>query len=140
MGKFYLDLEFANGNYYLSDILGITLIAEESGNAFHSCVSLHYTVPKRVQQLADITNMTIKSLGLPFREVMGGLVDFLHHEQVQSETTILVIIAHRGYSHDFLILVANCMKHDYAFHLTALEECMSLACVFFRMGDTRDPV
>ena len=68
--------------------------------------------------------MTIKSLGLPFREVMGGLVDILHHEQVQSETTILVIIAHDGYSHDFLILLANCMKDDCAFHLTALAECM----------------
>ena len=121
MGKFYLDLEFTNENYYLSDILEIALIVEESGNAFHSYVSLHYSVPKRVQQLTSITNKTIKSLGLPFREVMGGLVDFLHHEQVQRETTI---IAHGGYSHDFPIFLANCMKHDYDFDLTALAEYM----------------
>ena len=76
------DLESTNGNYYLSDILKVSLLAEESGNAFHSYVLLHYSVPKRVQQLAGITNKTIKSLGLPFREVMDGLVDFLHHEQV----------------------------------------------------------
>ena len=124
MGKFYLDLEFTNGNYYLSDILEIALIAEESVNAFHSFVPPHYSVPKRVQQLTGITNKTIKSLGFPFREVMDGLVEFFHHEQVQSETTIPVIIAHGGYSHDFPILLANCMKHDYDFHLTALAESM----------------
>ena len=67
MGKFYLDLEFTNGNYNLLDILEIALIAEESGNAFHRYVSLHYSISKRVQQLTGITNMTIKSLG-PFRK------------------------------------------------------------------------
>ena len=67
-----------------------------------------------MKQLAGITNKTIKSLGLPF----------LHHEQVQSETTIPVIIAHGGYWHDFPILLANCMKHDYDFHITALAKCM----------------
>ena len=36
LGRFYLDLEFTNGNYYLSDILEIALVAEESGNTFHS--------------------------------------------------------------------------------------------------------
>ena len=78
MGKFYLDMEFTNGNYYLSDILEIALIAEESVNAFHSYVSL----PKRVHKLTGI--------------------------------------AHGGYLHDFPILLANCMKHDYDFHLTAI--------------------
>ena len=119
-----MDREFTNGNYYLSDILEIALIAEESGNAFLSYVSLHYSVLKGVQQLTGITNTTIKSLGLPFREVMDGLVDFLHHEQVQSKTTTPVIIAHGGYSYDFPILLANCMKHDYDFHLTVLAKCM----------------
>ena len=50
---------------------------------------------------------------------MGGLVGFLHREQVQSETAISVIIVHGGYSHDFPILIANCMKYDYGFRLTA---------------------
>ena len=111
MGKFYLDLEFTNGNCYLSDILEIALVPEDSGNTFHSYVPLHYSVPKRVQQLTGITNKTIKSLGLPLREVMNALVDF-HPEQVQSETTIHVIIAHGGYLHNFPILLANCMKHS----------------------------
>ena len=120
MGKFYLDLELTNEYNYLSDIFEIALLAEVSGNDFHSYVSLHYSVPKRVQQL---TGMTIKSRGLPFREVMDGLVEFLHREQVQSET-IPVIIEHGGYLHDFPSLLANCMKHDYDFHLTALAQCM----------------
>ena len=54
MGKFYLDLEFTNGNYYLVDIFEIALVAGESGNAFHSNVKLHYPVPQRVPQLTSI--------------------------------------------------------------------------------------
>ena len=66
---------------------------------------------KEVQQLTGITNKTIKSLGLPFGEVMAGLIEFLYREQAQSETTP-VIIAHGGYSHDFTIMLASCMKHN----------------------------
>ena len=32
MGRFNLDMEFTNGNYYLTDILEIAVVAEESGN------------------------------------------------------------------------------------------------------------
>ena len=106
MGIFYLDLEFTNGNYYLADILGLALLSEESGYAFHSYVKIHYSVLKMVQQLTGSTSKTIKSLGLPFDEVMAGLTEFLHREQAQSET-IPVIIAHGGYSHDFPILLAS---------------------------------
>ena len=44
-------------------------------------VKIHYSVPERVQQLTGITNSTIKTLGLLFREVIDGLVEFLHREQ-----------------------------------------------------------
>ena len=44
MGKFYLDLEFTNGNFYLADILELALLSEESGYAFHSYVKIHYSV------------------------------------------------------------------------------------------------
>ena len=50
------------------------------------------------------------------------LPTFFIIKQVQSETTIPVIITHGGYSHDFPIPLANCMKHDYDFHLTVLAE------------------
>ena len=32
MGRFYLDTEFTNGNYYLVVIIEIALVAEESGH------------------------------------------------------------------------------------------------------------
>ena len=65
---------------------------------------------------------TIKSLGLPFGEVMAGMTEFLHREQAQSET-IPVIIAHGGYLHDFPILLGNCMKHNRD-KFGILTECM----------------
>ena len=73
MGKFYLYLEFTNGDYYLADILDIALLSEDSGNVFHSYVKIHYSVPHRVQQLTAITNITLKTLGLPFRDVMDSV-------------------------------------------------------------------
>ena len=106
-----MDLEFINGNYYLADILEIALLSEESGKVFHSYGKIHYSVPQRVQQLTGITNSTIKTLGLPFREVMDGLVEFLHRKQARGETLPL-IIAHGGYLHDIPILLASCMKHN----------------------------
>ena len=44
---------------------------------------------------AAVTNSTIKTLGLSFREVMDGLVEFLHREQERGET-LQIIIAHGG--------------------------------------------
>ena len=55
MGKFYLDMEFTNGNYYLADILEIALIAEDGGYVFHRYVQILYSVPRRVRQLTGIT-------------------------------------------------------------------------------------
>ena len=139
MGKFYLNLEFKYGNYYLPDILEIALVAEESGYTFHSYVQIHCTVPKRVQQLTGITSKTIKSLGLPFREVMDGLVEFLHRDQAQSET-IPVIIAHGGYLHDFSILLASCVKHN-CDKFGILTKCMFMDSMdVLQMVFTRDPV
>ena len=111
MGKFYLDVEFTNGNYYLVDILEIALVAGESENVFHSYVKMHDSVPKRVQELTGITNKTINTLGVPFRNMMDGLVEFLRREQAQSEI-VPVIIAHWGYLHDFQILLPSCMFVD----------------------------
>ena len=63
MGRFYLDMEFTNGNYYLTDILEIAVVAEESGNIYHRYVKIHYSVPKQVQLLTGITNRTIETHG-----------------------------------------------------------------------------
>ena len=66
MGRFYLDMEFTNGNYYLADILEIAVVAEESGNIYHRYVKIHYSVPKQVLLLTVITNRTIETHGVPF--------------------------------------------------------------------------
>ena len=56
MGKFFLDLEFTNGNYYLSDIIELALIAEETGKVFHKYVKIHYRIPNRVRELTRIND------------------------------------------------------------------------------------
>ena len=109
MAKFYLNMEFTNGNYYLVDILEIALLAEESGNVYHNYVKINYSLPKQVQLLTGITNKTIETHGVPFRDVMYGLVEFIRREATEPP----IIIAHGGYVHDFPILLASCMKHNY---------------------------
>ena len=74
MGWFYLDIEFTNGNYYLSDIIEIALISEDSGYAFHSYVKLHYTIPKRVKLLTNIQDKTINEIGLSFTKVIQEVI------------------------------------------------------------------
>ena len=110
MGRFYLDMEFTNGNYYLTDILEITVVAEESGNIYHRYVKIHYSVPKQVQLLTGITNRTIETHAVPFRDVMDGLVALIRREATEPA----IIITHGGYVHDFPILLASCMKHTYS--------------------------
>ena len=118
MGRFYLDMEFTNGNYYLADIIEIALVAEESGHVFHSYVKIHYPIPKQVKLLTNITDKTLKTIGLSFTVVMQGLVEFINQESDSSP----LIIAHGGYLHDFPILLANCMKHNVDY--TPLSEYM----------------
>ena len=43
---------------------------------------------------------------------MDGLVEFIRCEQTNKHTPP-IIIAHGGYAHDFPILLASCMKHNY---------------------------
>ena len=59
--------------------------------------------------LTGITNRTIETHGVPFRNVMDRLVEFIRREA----TELPIIIAHGGYVHDFPILLARCMKHNY---------------------------
>ena len=54
LSKFCFDMEFTNGNYYLADILEIAMVAEESGNVFHSYVKIHLQ-----QRLMDVLNFYI---------------------------------------------------------------------------------
>ena len=120
MGRFYLDVEYTNGNYYLADIIEIALVAEESGHVFHSFVKIHYSVPRQVQELTNITDNIVRTVGLPFSVVMNGFIDFLCREQAQSITKPMMV-AHGGYLHDFPILLVNCMKNNVDY--TPLAKC-----------------
>ena len=122
MGKFFLDMEFTNGNYYLTDIIEMALIAEESGNAFHSYIRIHYSIPKRVKELTNITDITLAAIGCRFNDSTTALV-----EQLQSATDP-IIIAHGGYLHDFPILLANCMKYNFN-DFGILKDCLVIDSV-----------
>ena len=62
-----------------------------------------------MQLLTGITNRTIETHGVLFRDVMDGLVAFIRREATEPA----IIIAPGGYAHDFPILLAICMKHNY---------------------------
>ena len=109
IGRFYWDMEFTNGNYYLTDILEIAVVVEESGNIYDIYLKIRYSVPRQVQWLTGITNRTINTHGVPLRDVMGGLRAFIQREATEP----VIIIAHGGYVYDFPILLASCMKHNY---------------------------
>ena len=65
---------------------------------------------KHVQLLTGITNRIIETQGVPFRDMMDGLVAFIRREATEPA----FIIAHGGYVHDFPILPASCMKQNYS--------------------------
>ena len=122
MGKLYLDLDFTNGNYYLTDILEIALVSEESGYAFHSIVKIQYSMPKRVRELMNITDKTLATIGRNFMHMIISLIEFIHNEQLQSQRDP-IIIAHGGFLHDFPNLLANCMKHNFD-DFGILKDCL----------------
>ena len=62
-----------------------------------------------MQLLTGITNRTIETHGVPFRDVMDGPVEFIRREATEPP----IIIALGGYVHDFPIILASCMKHNY---------------------------
>ena len=64
-------------------------------------------MPKQVQLLTGITNRTIETHGVPFRNVMDGLVEFIRCERTHTPS---IIIAR---AHDLPILLASCMKQNY---------------------------
>ena len=124
MGKFYLDIEFMNGNYNLTDIIEMALIAEVSGNAFHSYIWIHYLIPKQVKEL---TNTLVVAIGCGFNDSMTALMECMPNEQLQSATDP-IIITHGGYSHDFSILLANCMKYNFN-DFGILKDCLFIDSV-----------
>ena len=114
MGRFYLDMEYTNGNFYLSDIIEISLVAEKTAHEFHSYVTIPYRLPANVKALTRITDEKLIADGCSFYETMCALVDFISIESTDPPN----IIAHGGYHHDFPILFANCDKYGFQdFHV-----------------------
>ena len=114
MGRFYLDMEYTNGNFYLADIIEISLVAEKTAHEFHSYVTIPYRLPANVKALTCITDEKLIADGCSFYETMCALVDFISIESTDPPT----IIAHGGYHHDFPILFANCHKYGFQdFHV-----------------------
>ena len=60
--------------------------------------------------LTGITNRSIETHGVPFIDVMGGLVAFIRREATEPA----IIIAHEDYANDFQILLSSCLKHNYS--------------------------
>ena len=133
-----MDLEFTNGNYYLADIIEMAVIAEESGNVFHMYVRIHYSIPKRVQELTKINDRILTNLGCSFKDVVITMIDFIRSEQLDSNTDP-VIVSHGGYYNDFPILLANCMKHGFSDY-GILKDCLFVDSVdFFKDAGYKRP-
>ena len=129
MGRYFLDLEFTNGNYYLADIIELALLAEHSGNIFHSYVRIHYLIPTRVKELTNISDDLLATAGCSFKDTIASLSAFLCDEQKRSDTQP-IIIAHAGFSFGFPILFANFIKHIIT-HLNAFRIFCSLTVYRF---------
>ena len=109
MGRFYLDLEYTNGNYYLADIIEISIVAGD--HEFHRYINIRYPVPPIVKRLTGITNTKLNAVGCSFKEAMHALVDFISKESAAGDPPI--IIAQGGYLFDFPILLAKYGFQDF---------------------------
>ena len=67
--------------------------------------------------LTGITNRSIETHGVPFIDVMGGLVAFIRREATEPA----IIIAHGDYANDFQILLSSCLKHNYSDFVDSMQ-------------------
>ena len=114
MGRYYLDMEFTHGNYYLGDVLEIALVTEDGLNEFHGLVQINYPLPRQVTELTKLTDHLLSLHGRSWKDTITTLIDFIvcreEKEEEKEEGSPVVIIAHGGYLHDFPLLLTNCMK------------------------------
>ena len=99
MGRFHLDMEWTNGNFYLGNIFEMAVISEDSEHEFHSYVKIHYKLSENIKFLCGIMDDTLENND-SFASVFISLLNFLEKEQAMSNTPP-IIIAHGGYDHDF---------------------------------------
>ena len=106
-GRFFLDTEYTNGNFYQGDIFEIAVVSESTYRTFHQYVKIPYAIPKNVKELCNINDEVLRQKGVHFTYMIKRLKEF-----VKSETTTPTVIAHGGYLTDFPLLFANCMKYN----------------------------
>lgn len=106
MNVFYLDSEYTNGNLYRGDLIEISVLAETSGQIFHSYIKCRNKLPPFVRNLCNITDEELETIGLPFNRVIDDLIKFIDQEEGQP-----IIITHGGV--DIPLIIANCMKNGY---------------------------
>ena len=113
MARFFLDLEFTNGNYYLADIIEIALLSEISGFTFHTYVKIDKCLPPVVRKLTGITDKMLLDNGLLFPIAFRKMVEFIREELMDNDKDeSLIIVAHGGVQHDFPIQLANCARYN----------------------------
>ena len=115
MGRFYLDTEYTNGNYYTGDIFEIAVLSEKSGYVFHAYVKVRHELPVFIKKLCNVTDSILESEGQPFSEVIDALIKFIDQESKNDDDAgdSPIIIAHGGHLTDFPLLIVNCMKNSY---------------------------
>ena len=95
-GRFYLDTEYTNGNYYLGDIFEIALISEDTCRVFHKYIKIPYRLSKYVKQTCNVSDNILRQKGVPFLYMLKKMQQFVY-----SETTTPILIAHGGFLCDF---------------------------------------
>ena len=62
MMKVYIDFEYTHGNYYMSDIIEMAAIGEDSGWTFHKYINVNYKLPLNVTKLTEITDEKLERM------------------------------------------------------------------------------
>ena len=92
MGRFYFDTEYTNGNYYIGDIFEIAIVAEKSGNVYHSYVHIGYKILHYLKFMCNITDAILKEEGDTFNSVFNALINLIKFEEKNED--IPTLIAH----------------------------------------------
>ena len=107
VGRFFLDTEYTNGNYYLGDIFQIALISEDSCRIFHQYIVIPYKLSNNIQKLCNVNNKILQRKCVPFTYAIKKMLRF-----IQCETATPTLIAHGGFLCDFPLLIINNMKYN----------------------------
>ena len=107
MGRYYFDTEYTSGNYYIGDIFEIAIVAEKSGDVYHSFVQIAYRLPHHIKFICNVTDDILKDEGLTFNNAFNSLIDFPKFEEKDGDG-VPILIAHG--EHHFPLLLVNCLK------------------------------